>query len=694
MKKAIFASILTYLIFFWQLFIPNYSFWNSDAQYQYIPSRYYLYEKIIEDKSFPFWTERMFLGFPIYADFENAYLNPINILSIIFFGPLLSYKILHFISYLVGSICLYWWMRKKEFGLLSFIVANLIYFFNSFMINHQIHFNVVAGLYLFPAIIYLIDEIIEKFETKKIILFSFVVSYIALWGHAQTTFLVCLGGLIYFIYFAYKRLSIRKSLYFSALILLLVLIQILPQYIPSFNLYQTSLRESNIDYTQGSLIPRIASIIFVPYLFGKAERYIAPLLIYSDYSYTETYIYLGLSSFVLGLLGIIVSKKNRLFFALYTYIIFFIFISFNAHNPLLNENTPIINLFRYWQRSMILFSFSFAILAATFIEKFKYFIFDRKNFLFSSLLIIIPILYVYLISYLPTEFYANFKYEGLNILKVTTSIKNLIKINDFEILVLIIILISVTVFTMFIVNKIIKNKLVDFILVIFLVCIVLSDLYYFNQDILQQRINNISKFIIPKTSQNYDNTRVLARYLNLEGMENIYPKNWSPFGYSQLKEDEYVKVFYDSGLGKLKRSDSEFPKDDLKKISDIGIKFVLEKESEVIVSNKKIEIIKEDIDGEYLKKNEGNIEMVLNSDKDQKVTLLLKYNKNWKIMLNNNEIDYTKENIFMGINILKGENKISIKYIPYDFYLGIVISIILSIPTYLLIKFQKKIIHE
>ena len=460
------------------------------------------------------------------------------------------------------------------------------------------------------------------------------------------------------------------------------------------NLYQNSLRESNFDYRQGSLIPRISSVIFVPYLFGKIDDYQASNAIYNDYTYTETYIYIGLSVFVIGLFGIFIAKKDRLFFTLYSYIIIFILVSFNANNPLFNENTPIINIFRYWHRSMVLFSFSFAILVAIFLEKFKDFVFGKKNFIYSMVLIAVPTTYLYLISYVPSNFFENFRFEGLNRLKVITSLSNFNKIDDFEILIAIFsTVILIILITYFLKSKLKSNFLIG-ISKIFLSILILFDLYFFNQDVINFRIDKISKYDIPNLNEKYDNSRVIARVQNLEGMENIYPKAWSPFGYSQFREEEYIKSFFDAGLGNLKRSKSGYPKDNLNNLSNLGIKYILEKENEITLTDKKIELIKENIEGSYIKKNEGDLEINLLSEKEQKITLLIKHNNNWLVTLNNNVIDYTKEGIFMSINITKGENKISVKYIPNEFYLGLYLSILLTIPTVLLIKFKKRLINE
>ena len=694
MKKALLVSITTFLIFFWQFLLPNYYFWKSDVQQFYVPSRFYLYERVFENKSYPFWTERLYSGFPIYADFENAYLNPINVLSILIFGPMLSYKILHIASYLLGSICLYLWMKKKNLGLISFTVANLIYFFNSFSINHQIHFNIVAGIYLFPTIIYLIDEIIEKFQTKKIIYLSLVISYIALWGHAQTTFLVCFGGFIYFLFFAFKTISFKKQIFFGLVLSLLILIQILPQYIPSWNLYKESYRDNTIDYRQGSMIPRLAPIIFTPYLFGKISDYTGALKVQADYSYTEMYIYIGITSLILAILGIIFSTKNRFFFFLYTYLILFFVLSFNANNPLFSSETPILNFFRYWQRSMILFSFAIAIFSGIFLEN----IYEKKlklNELVSSFIYIsLPITYIYILSFFDTGFEKGFQINGLEYLKNLTTFSNYSRISSFQNLTIA----SSSVLILFFIIYFFRNKFKNYnlkstILFSFII-ITLIDLYYFNIDILNFRLNDIKTFEILSVNKQFDNSRAVIRKYNLYGNEYLYYKSWSPFGYSQFKEYEYYEKFYKSDLVSIRKSKKIIPKEKLQSLSDLGISDVIEDKDYLKTSNKKIDLILQNIDGEYSKKEEGSINLKLISDLDQKITLLLKYNENWNITNNNIPIKYGKEGLFINLQLKKGENNLSINYVPKEFYSGIYISLFLLIPTILLFKFKNKILHE
>ena len=216
---AVILSVLTYVIFFGQFLTPSHYFWGppgqqTDAQTEYVPARVYFYDKIIHEHSFPFWTEKMYSGFPIYADLENAYLNPVNDASILIFGPLLSYKILHVLEYLIGSLSLYFLLKRKGIGLFGFAAANAIFFFNTFFINHQIHFNIIMAFYLIPTALLLADLFLEKRQLRYIILQSLVISNAVLWGHMQSAVIVGMGVFFYMTVFSFRKIRFGAFLFY------------------------------------------------------------------------------------------------------------------------------------------------------------------------------------------------------------------------------------------------------------------------------------------------------------------------------------------------------------------------------------------------------------------------------------------------------------------------------------------------
>ena len=174
-----------YVVFFYKVFSPNFGFWGSDMVTEYYPVRAYLREIILTQHRFPFWSERIFSGTPIYADMENSYLNVFNVIGILFFGPMLSYKIIHILCYLIGSISIYLLLKRKNVNMLGFAVANLAYYFCFFMLNHQVHLSVILITYLAPLHFLLLDIFIEKKQLKYIVFQALALADAVYWGHIQ-----------------------------------------------------------------------------------------------------------------------------------------------------------------------------------------------------------------------------------------------------------------------------------------------------------------------------------------------------------------------------------------------------------------------------------------------------------------------------------------------------------------------------
>ena len=401
LKSPIFIAVLisafTYLAFFYSVFKPGYFFWGSDATIKHYPARVYLYDSIFKEHRFPFWTEKMFSGFPIYADMENAYLNPVNVLSIVLFGPELSYRLLHLASYLLGSMSLYVLLKRKGIGLPTFFVTNLVYYFSFFNINHLIHFNIIMTLYLFPLCLLLADLFIERPKVRYILFQSFVLSYAVLWGQLQMVLLVLLGIFCYTLFVGLKRMRFKTYLIYFAVAGILVFVQTLPQLYPSYLLFLDSRRNGEISYTQGSLTPPMALVTIYPFLLEKWQGY-RGVNISPDYSYTETYLYLGITAVILAFCNLLFFKKTRLRLFAYMSIWLFLILGFIKYIPLFTADTPIISLFRYWDRTIFLTALGVGFLAGDFIHKLK----DAnvRNLKKNLVFVFAPFVYLLLLSFL------------------------------------------------------------------------------------------------------------------------------------------------------------------------------------------------------------------------------------------------------------------------------------------------------
>ena len=150
-----------YLSFFYTLWLPGNHIDGSDAAIKHYPSREYLYNQLVGEHKFPFYTKKAFGGFPIYADYEIGYMNPINVLSIVLFGPFLSYKLLHVLTYIISSLAMYAFLKRQGVNLLGITASLVIFLYSFFMANHQIHFNIIMTVPLLPVGLVIVDRWLE-----------------------------------------------------------------------------------------------------------------------------------------------------------------------------------------------------------------------------------------------------------------------------------------------------------------------------------------------------------------------------------------------------------------------------------------------------------------------------------------------------------------------------------------------------
>jgi hypothetical protein len=680
---AIFLSLSTYGIFYGQFLSPSHYFWGSDAQIEYVPARVYLYDKIVNEHSFPFWTEKMYSGFPIYADLENAYMNPVNVASILIFGPHLSYKILHLLEYLIGSLSLFFLLRRKGIGILGYAVANVIFYFNTFLIDHQIHFNIIMAFYLIPTAFLLADMFIEKRRLLFILLQSFIVANAVLWGHMQSAVIIFMGIFLYMAVFSYRRMRIITFIFYFALLTFLITAETLPQVWPSFDFFSQSSRESSLDYLKGSLTPRMAIFSFVPYLLGGYEHFIGKK-IDKGFTYTEIYTYLGISSVFLSALALLLFRKSRdIVFAYATIWIFLIF-SFMSYNKLFPQNMPLITLFRDWIRVTALSSFGVALLVGMFVDKIEEI--SYKNIRFGTVFISLPLAYIFILDKIGS--YNSVSKKMANY----TSLFYIQAYPYFSVLRNIVLILILTIIIYLISRKFIRNRTEKVLLTIKLILlgVVFFDLLYFGKDVLAFRLQDISNYKIKPAPQELTDKRVVLRSTRVSGMESLYYDVWSPYGYSQFKEDSYEKYFNRLGLGDIKYSGLAAPKENYQALKDAGIVAIVQSDGIITMTDKKLDILKNDLDGEYIEKKEGKIIMSINNPENTIINTYLKYNPHWKIKIDGQETQITKNGVFFDFPLNKGNHKVEIYYYPKPLIIGTISSLMLIFIIMLLYFLSRK----
>lgn len=677
---VILISIFSYFIFFGVIFKTNTFFAGSDVDFFYLPSRVYLYESIMKEHRFPFWTEKMYAGFPIYADAENGYLNPLNIISTLLLGPINSYKFLHLFLYLIGSISLYFLLKKQGLGVISYTVTNLIYYFSFPSLDHSIHFNIVMTIFLLPLSLLLVNKF---FETKsKIYIFFCALSIVngVYWGHMQTVliYIFAVSSYSIFLYFT----NIKLVLFFLTFLGIFVIFLSLPQTIPSYLLYKNSERSESIVYTKGSLTTNIASVTIFPFIFGRWENYTARNIL-REYTYTESYIYLGVSIVISLLFGVLFNKKNRLFYFSFFLIVIFLIFGFIRYVPIFNSQTPVISWFRYWQRVVFISSLGVGIIAGTFIEKFAKV--NKKSVIIGTILTLSVIAYLYFLNLYNHQ---DSFYTGLS---KAFNFKDITNTKDFGVWKLILIFSLLLNFLNLILPKNIKKLM--YVLQISLCLLFIYDLNFFGTDVIKARTAEISNLIPEKLSETYNSKRILLNNHAINGNQNLLYKPWFITGYSQFLDDRYSKYFSSIGAGNINRNVIDNPS---------GVNYKALKKSKVTAyvnseqSNKDL-LLKEEptldlfdpLKGRYLEKKEGYIKFETDYSNPQYevVNTGIKNDFGWSVKINNKKITISnKEKLFIPLYVPGGKNIVELKYSPYPLYIGISISLFLNLLIIILLK--------
>lgn len=322
----IFLCTLIYFLFFKNIFSYQFNFWNSDAMIKMFPVRVYLYEKL-SNYEFPFWTERVFLGYSLYQDIENGLLNPINLLLIFLFGPVGSLKILHFSTFLFGSVCLYLLSKKlySRFTILGALFSVVSYYFSFFHINHLIHMNIVLISMLLPIHIYLAYLFKETREFRYLIFQVLLFSYGILWGQPQISFFN-LAGISIFYFFIVR--NINDSIKYLFILVFFTFSLTLFQLLPSFYAYKDSQRVGEIvKYTEFTNSPTVLINNIFPFSLGYYQNFLGNQ-VSGAFSFVETYNYISIVSFILLIFYLIFGQTDRNYrFVIFT-IYFYLFFTF------------------------------------------------------------------------------------------------------------------------------------------------------------------------------------------------------------------------------------------------------------------------------------------------------------------------------------------------------------------------------
>jgi len=674
--------VILYVIFFLPVMNFDKIIGGPDAVRYSFPARHYLWESIKEGR-YPFWTERIFGGYPIYTDSEHAYTSVINILSIIIFGPFNSYKLLHFAFYYAGSLGLIFLLKRKNIDLISSLSAVVVYYFSFFLLYHQQHFSMTLTAYLLPLSIYITDRMINE----KNIYFSFVLAFLTgvaiSFGSYQMVFLLILTICLYSI----TQIDLRNMRKYLPIILVYIAATFLislPRLLPTYQSYLRGNRYNNgITYTDGSYNPLMVVNLIYPYIFGYGKDY-KWNTVSSDYQIHETYIYVGVTSAIVGLFGYFLIKDPKLKKFINLCVLAFLILGFINYLPFINNlNIPVVSSFRFWGRSVILLVFSLSISVAYFMNNPNITKNTRAPKNFS--IILVPLIYLVQLTY------SFFRDKKSSIIIQQVKNRAIQFDNQFYIWL---ILLFLTLFAVLLVLFIKKGA--GLLIKYFLFIVITFDLFYFGHNIVKKYDENIDSLYnknVVEVSKEYENRRIAIFSKDTEYNLGLYLKSWGVLGYSQYNPTVRTKLTKTMGFKETsKQWNSEIDLTQLDKLGLVGVigsDGVIKKEFDVHSSL-------QNYDGTTLKEEalEGKYYFKIKSNSPQRINTFINNHPGWVIKINGSVYkNEDTENTFLAFDVPSGDVDVVIKFVPKIFYFSILASFIGMVFLCLFVKKRYRISH-
>ncbi|MBP9817926.1 YfhO family protein [Candidatus Shapirobacteria bacterium] len=693
----------------------------------------------IKDRTLPLWNPRILSGTPLFANFQSAVLNPLNL---IYFIPALSFisawSVQIILQPILASIFFYLYISSYTKSPVSRIIGSILWGFNGFFSLWFQYNTVVYAALILPLALYFIDQYPQKMSGFYLAL---VLAFSSLAGNPPITLIVY--GYIA-LYILYKNHNDRKKIILLFGYIFLSLLVASPQLVLGFQTIGQSIRDTdNIAQALGLKYLPIYKLIttVIPDYFGNPSTRNTWL---NNSYYDNTTLYFGILPLILLILPLKKKgvQKKLATFCYFTALISLVLIVQNPLSSFLGNQKFFGLSSMVFTRFSLLLSLSVAIISTINLDRF---ITSNPKISWTKF-IYIPIT---IFSILITSYFI------LNYLKTVPFI-------DFDIASglkvglrnsLLPLAISIVTTTILIIYQALTHKKIKIFILGLLIVTVIGDLYRFfskynsfsdasnfypTSDLTDYLSTSTSRFIressaiIPsnmwlmypnlKTPSGYD-TSYSARYgqfislinnQNFDSLPNRYleidrldsplidllsadkvvvstSKKLSLPKYQLVKDYRYYLVYQNTTALPYVRSvsqvifapDTETLKNDLLTINHQNTAVT----SDIQTENKYdlATISQLDLDTRHLKFTTSNT-----SPKPAYLTISTNYDTGWNLTIDGQKSAITPTNLaFIGFIVPPGTHQIYLSYYPKFLNVTIIISIASLILTPLWLIFKK-----
>ena len=315
----------------------------------------------------PFWNPYSFSGNPLLANYQSAVFSPFNILFFIFpFRD--SWSILVLLQPLLAGIFTYIFARSLKVSRVGSLISAASFMFCGFMTVWMGYATLGYAILFLPFSLFNIEKYYQTRKLRFLILLSISIPMSFFSGHFQ----ISLYFFIFILAYIFYKFISTKNIFTAFYLLLFIcfgLLLSMPQIMPSLEFYSQSFRSSF--FQKGAIPLDYIPTFLAPDFFGNPVTR-------NDWFgyYAEWNAYIGIIPLMLAIYSVLNRKKGRTLF-LFLSGIFVLMLAFNTpiskiitdfHLPILSTSAT--------NRIVVIFSFSFAILAGIGFDKL---IVDIKN---------------------------------------------------------------------------------------------------------------------------------------------------------------------------------------------------------------------------------------------------------------------------------------------------------------------------
>jgi hypothetical protein len=315
----------------------------------------------------PLWNPYTFSGNPLLANYQSGVLSPFNLLFFVL--PFVdSWSILVLLQPLLAGLFMYLLVRSLKTTQAGSLISAISFMFCGFITSWMGYATLGYAILFLPFSLFCIEKYYETKRNFFLPLLSLTLPLSFFSGHFQISLYFLIAILAYLVY----KFIVVKNIYATFRLTLFVifgLLLIMPQVLPSVELYFESFRSS---FFQTSNIPLAYLPSFLaPDFFGN------PVTRNTWFgNYAEWNAYIGVLPLMLAVYSFSKIKRPQiLFFLIFGILSLLLALGNPASTFIQNLHLPVLSTSSI-NRIIVLFSFSFAVLAGF---GYDLLFFDLKN---------------------------------------------------------------------------------------------------------------------------------------------------------------------------------------------------------------------------------------------------------------------------------------------------------------------------